>query len=236
MKRYILLCIGLLCAGAAQAQIQLRIDQQALSNIDGNTYHLNDSTPTGLTATVTLSNNTNADFNDSLSFGYAIGNGGLFNVYNTRSYVGSGISADGPLAVHIPAGTSFSYQALVFHITSPVFVIGPTTVVIWPTLYHSGSSIGDSVRANIIIDNPSGITPVADAAFKVFIAGGELVVRNRDNSFGGIRIYDEMGRGVLAREIQGDNRIPMSNYPDGIYTIETTSKHGTRCLYRVLKQ
>lgn len=236
MKRYILLCIVLLCTGAAQAQIQLRIDQQALSNIDGNTYRLNDSTPTGLTATVTLSNNTNADFNDSLSFGYAIGNGGLFNTYNTRTYAGSGISADGPLAVHIPAGTSFSYQALVFHITSPVFVIGPTTVVIWPTLYHDGSSIGDSVSANIIIDNPAGIVPVANAASEVFISGSDLVVRNIDNSFGGIRIYNLTGQIVMTRDIQGDSRISMQQFANGLYTVEVISTQGSRRVYKVLKQ
>ncbi|MBS1593366.1 MAG: T9SS type A sorting domain-containing protein [Bacteroidetes bacterium] len=234
--RYILLCLGMLWMGSAGAQISLRIDPQALGAINGNTYRLNDTTPVGISTTFTLYNGSNSIFADTLSFGYSITAGGSTATYNTRNYSGSGIAANGPAFVTIPAGDSLIYQAISFNFSSPVFVIGPTTVVIWPTLAHSSSSIGDSASAIVYIDDPAGVGTLEPAASAVYISGSKLVVRNPENEFGGIRIFDISGKLIFSDQLQGDKLIPVSQYADGIYSVEITTTSGSRHNYKVLKQ
>ncbi|MBS1617227.1 MAG: T9SS type A sorting domain-containing protein [Bacteroidetes bacterium] len=234
--RYILLCLGTLWIGTAGAQISLHIDPQALTAINGNTYRLNDTSPVGVTAIFAIYNTSNSNFADTLSFGYSITAGGSTATYNTRNYSGSGIAANGPPFVAIPAGDSLIYQAISFNFTSPVFVIGPTTVVIWPTLAHSGSSIGDSASAIVYIDNPAGVGTLVPAASAVYISGSKLVVRNPENEFGGIRIFDVSGKLIFSDQLQGDKLIPVSQYADGIYSVEITTTSGGRHNYKILKQ
>lgn len=233
--RYILLCLGMLWIGTAGAQISLHIDPQALTAINGNTYRLNDTSPVGVTAIFAIYNTSNSNFADTLSFGYSVTAGGSTATYNTRNYSGSGIAANGPPFVTIPAGDSLIYQAISFNFTSPVFVIGPTTVVIWPTLAHSGSSIGDSASAIVYIDNPAGIVAPVQTASAVYISGSNLMVRNHESEFGGIRIFDVSGKLIFSDRLQGDAQIPVSQYADGIYSVEITTTSGSRHTYKVLK-
>lgn len=235
MIRYILAVVLLSVSAGAQAQLSLYVDPHAFDSIANRSYELNSNNAINTpTVPLMVTNQTGTTFSDSIYFGYTVTGGGRTDAYASDTTVSSGIYYPVSLVSLPPQGPA-AVGSVVFHITSPVFVVGSSLVVIWPIVKGHGAQV-DSVTILLDITAPNSIAATVVPRQKVYMSGSDLIIRDADNLLGGIRIYDLTGQLVISEVLHGDARIPMHHLADGMYTVETASTSGDIKVCKVLKQ
>lgn len=235
MIRYIIALVLLSIAAGAQAQLSLYVDSHAFDSIANRSYELNNNNAINTpTVQLAITNQTGTAFSDSIYFGYTVTGGGTTRAYTSDTTVSSGVYYPVSLATLPPQGSA-TVGTLIFHFTSPVFVVGSSLVVIWPIVKGHNAQV-DSVTIAFDITAPNGIAGINQSGRMVYMSGTDLVVRQEENAIGSIRIFDLMGQLVATKDVQGNTRIPMSPYAEGIYTVEVLTTQGDRQVYKVLKQ
>lgn len=229
---YIILSIAVLASFSSHAQDTIRINPRALDSIPSNTYALND---TGPEFGVWLYNESSSQYSDVVSFGYSITSGGFVSTYLSSQVAGnSGISFS-PHSVQIPPHDSLLMQYMKPYFGSPEFVIGSSTIVIWPVVNNSHTVILDSASKQIVIADPSGISSASSEDLKVFMSGGSLIVKNTSqNAFGDIRIFNSVGELLNSQKLSGQAIVPMEQYDAGVYIVEVILCNGNRRVYKIV--
>lgn len=235
MIRYILGVLLVSVSIHAEAQLSIYMDPHAFDSIANRSYQLNNSNAINTpTVDVTLTNQTGSAFADSIYFGYSVRAGGSTTDYQSYATVSSGIYYPTTYVTMPPQGSAV-VGSLIFHFTSPVFVVGSSIVVIWPIVKGQTAQV-DSATISFSITAPDGIGEEVAHGDKVYMHGSYLVIDDAENIIGDIRIYDITGQLILSREMRGDRRLPMQQYADGVYTVETITGQGTRKAYKVMKR
>jgi hypothetical protein len=184
---------------------------------------------------VKLYNRSGTAFSDSLSFMYMISSGGVSAVYDASNTNGSGIyfAARG---VSIPPHDSITLFSLLFSFNSPQFVIGSSTVVIWPIVYTGGSIAVDSARATLTLTYPAGVHPIKGDGLVMYASDGVLYIKNEaENKLGDLRIYNSMGKLAGVYPLSYYNEISLKEYTSGLYLAEVILANGKRVVYKVVK-
>ncbi len=235
MIRYILGVLLVSASLQSEAQLSIYMDPHAFDSIANRSYQLNNSNAINTpTVDVTLTNQSGAAFTDSIYFGYSVRAGGSTADYLSYATVSSGIYFPTTYVTMPPQGSA-TVGSLIFHFTSPVFVVGSSIVVIWPIVKGQTAQV-DSATVVLSITAPDGIAEEAANFEKVYMHGSNLIIEDVENVIGGIRIYDIMGQLILSKETTGDMRLPMQQYADGVYTVETITGQGARKAYKVMKR
>ena len=238
MIRYILLSVACLVSIAGSAQISVHIDPTALDPFTQQSHPFTDGTAaSGIPFTVTITNQSNFDLNSgSLTFGYSVTRGGITTANTSDLSDTSGFYFP-QTALQLTAGSSVSYSVIA-HFSTPAFVIGSSTVVIWPIITGQPVTV-DSARGVIEVTardtTTTGINDPISGASKVYLSGSYLIINGIQNGFGELRIYNTIGQQVYTQKISGESRIPMQSFAPGIYVIEATLNDGRHILTRVLK-
>ena len=231
---FLLLNATLLIAGSSRGQSILRIDPNLLvDSLRANSYTLsNDTIPTASFG-VRVYNTSNQLFSDSIAFGYSIGAGGFINTFLSPNFIHSGIGFPWQ-PVTIQAHGSVVLYSLDFYVTSPDFVVGSSTVVIWPIAYHNPTLAPADSAGTTILVVPSGISSTEISEVKVYMSGTSLLVKNASESgLGYIRIYNAMGALVTGEKMSKNADIPMEQYAAGMYMVEVTLDNGKHGIYKV---
>lgn len=234
MIRYIAIAAFALAALTGRAQLSLYMDPHIFDTISNRSYQLNNNNAVNIPAvSITLLNQSGTAFSDSIYFGYSVTSGGVTRTHTSDTGFASGVYYPVTYVTIQPQGSAV-VGTILFHFTSPVFVVGSSLVVIWPIVKGHNAQV-DSAAVSFDITAPDGISADAIRPERVFMSGPDLVIQQEENSIGSIRIYDLAGQLVLTHTIQNEKRIPMAQYTDGIYTVEAVSREGERQVYKVLK-
>ena len=128
-------------------------------------------------------------------------------------------------------GTPATAKALHIHIpySNPVFIGGPTGVVIWPVYIGGAAGPYDSIK--VVVTMPTvGLEEAPLAKMYLLQFAGSLSIRFGDyeNLIKQVSLYDVTGRMVFSGTSQNSKNIPTSGWTTGIYFCELTTYHGER--------
>jgi|GEM_PF-2500022 len=227
--RHLFFLIILIASGRAQAQDTIQIRSAALDSL-GNTAVLGDSAVASRPViSIWLYNLSGTTFTDTVSFDYSINN----TLFHATISDTSGLNFT-PVAVTLAPHDSIRLTSIQIHFSRPDFVVGSSTVVIWPIANHTSLVILDSLHHQLTITPPSGITDPELNAIKVYTSGQLLFVKNMgENCSGDIRIYSIDGALISSQTLSQYAQIPMSQYTDGIYIVEINLGDGKKAVYKV---
>lgn len=232
-----ILSAGLLLSYSLSAQHHaiLRLDP-VLDSLQTNTTAYNDSS---ISFGIKLYNDGDTLFGDTVSFAYAVSGGGFVNTGLTANCATSGLSFV-PRPVQIGPHDSLLMYAIHPYYSYPYFVVGSSTIVIWPIAYHQPNVvIADSAKGTVYFWPAGVLEQNSDQAadnLKVYMSGGSLMVRcDSKNTLGDIRIFNTVGELISARKLDSQLAIPMEQYSSGLYLVEVVLSDGTRRIYKVPK-
>lgn len=174
-----------------------------------------------------ISNTDTAQFIDTLQFGYYSSNAG---VQLTSSNLNTGFSYQvKPDTIN---GLDSIAKTLTARVSSPVFIAGPSVVVIWPI--SARPITFDSLRFNIefTVPNLNGINQPGDKNIRLLIINDELnIVSGNDVQLKQLRIYDAIGHEVL-NKLNPSATTPLPPVNTGLYFAEVTYNNNQRRVFR----
>ncbi|MCW3125988.1 MAG: hypothetical protein JWO03_1646 [Bacteroidetes bacterium] len=234
--RYTLFAALLFISCSMRAQFVLHLDPNALDSLYSRTFPLsvagNSDTPS---INVWVYNQGNATYSDSLAFGYSVSGGGFVNGGYSYTTVASGVIFP-KTAVIINPQSGAMMRHVKFDFSGPNFVVGSSTVVIWPIVSNPAGVQVDSARVQLTITAPLGIDNAEMNDTKVYLFGSQLYIHSPEIISGDIRIYDIVGHLIATQKISPNTQIPMDHYATGVYAIEITLSDGKRGVYKVFNE
>jgi hypothetical protein len=128
-------------------------------------------------------------------------------------------------------GRVFSH---IFHITSPLYRVGPSTIVIWPLYNGNPAGSVDSIGFTVYTW-PLGIDENPLARAFLYQSNGSLLINfgDAENLVKQVRIYDILGKEIYADAADRSHRIPTAQWQSGIYLCEITTTTGQRKVIKI---
>lgn len=121
-------------------------------------------------------------------------------------------------------------MSLLFTITPQptYFVPGPDIIIVWPL---ATAPIVDSARAQINIQEPTGIDGAAEETIKMFAHNGYLILQmpSEKEWLQRVQIFDVTGALLISEQLDANNAtVPIGMLAKGIYIAEVTSRTGNK--------
>lgn len=119
---------------------------------------------------------------------------------------------------------------LLFSITPQpsYFVVGPDIIIVWPL---ASAPVIDSARAQIFIQEPTGIKNAEQLTLKNWVQNQQLIIQllNTENSLQRVQIFSTSGTLLISESTNGNTtNIPIGMLPNGIYIAEIVTSDGSR--------
>ena len=125
-------------------------------------------------------------------------------------------------------------MTLLFTVTprSAYYVPGPDIIIVWPI---ASAPIVDSAKADIDIQQATGIENNEEQDMKIFVSNNILHVQNSSttNTFQQVQIFNSTGALIISQTLYSNyEQIPLSNLAGGMYIAAVLSCDGKRYLIK----
>lgn len=211
----LLACILPAYLSKAQIHLGLRLDTSPPQTIDSlQTFSFD----------VKVYNLDTAAFTGVVDFEYVSTNSG-FQKQGSDSTSGFAYLANG---VTILPNDSIA-KTLTGKVTGPVFLSGPSVVVIWPI---APNVRGDSILFNLTVSLPNGVEEIGDKKIRLILINDELQLLKDDGVLlKQLRVYDVLGNEIL-NKLNPTTSTALPPMNTGLYFAEVTYNNNQRRVFR----